>query len=154
VAPRPEPTAADTATPEAYVQFVHRTRGVNIPEADIRTRYRYDGWNEEITLAYESIGSEHPQYKQIRAPALAIYAVPDTVTQLEPWQRDDKEHLSGQQDIIRGVESVERKLRLQFRDEVPLGSILEIHGGHHWIFVSHRDEVIGAMRKFLLPSSS
>jgi non-heme chloroperoxidase len=90
VAPRPEPTAADTATPEAYVQFVHRTRGVNIPEADIRTRYRYDGWNEEITLAYESIGSEHPQYKQIRAPALAIYAVPDTVTQLEPWQRDDK----------------------------------------------------------------
>lgn len=151
VAPRPEPTEADTATPEAYVQFVHRTRGVNIPESDIRTRYRYDGWNEEITLAYQSIGSEHPQYKKIRAPALAIYAVADTVTQLEPWQREDKEHLAGQQEIITGVESVERKLRAQFRDEVPLGSILEIHGGHHWIFVSHRDEVISAMRKFLLP---
>ena len=150
VAPRPEPTASDTATPEAYVQFVHRTRGVNIPESDIRTRYRYDGWNEEITLAYQSIGTEHPQYKKIRAPALAIYSVPDTVTQLEPWQREDKEHLGAQQDIINAVESVERKLRFQFRDEVPLGSILEIHGGHHWIFVSHRDEVIGAMRKFLL----
>src|SRR4029078_12193537 len=121
VAPRPEPTASDTATPEAYVQFVHRTRGVNIPESDIRTRYRYDGWNEEITLAYQSIGTEHPQYKKIRAPALAIYSVPDTVTQLEPWQRDDKEHLAGQQEIINGVESVERKLRSHFRDEVPLG---------------------------------
>jgi len=153
VAPRPEPTEADTATPEAYVQFVRRTRGVSIPESDIRTRYRYDGWNEEITLAYQSIGSEHPQYKKIRAPALAIYAVADTVTQLEPWQREDKEHLAGQQEIINGVESVERKLRSQFRDEVPLGSILEIHGGHHWIFVSHRDEVISAMRKFLLSSS-
>ena len=151
VAPRPEPTEVDTVTPEAYVQFVHRTRGVDIPESDIRTRYRYDGWNEEITPAYQSIGTEHPQYKKIRAPALAIYAVPDTVTQLEPWQREDKEHLAGQQEIINGVESVERKLRLQFRDEVPLGSILEIHGGHHWIFVSHRDEVISAMRKFLLP---
>ena len=150
VAPRPEPTEADTATPEAYVQFVHRTRGVNIPESDIRTRYRYDGWNEEITPAYQSIGTQHPEYKKIRAPALAIYAVADTVTQLEPWQREDKEHFAGQQEIIDGVESVERKLRLQFRDEVALGSILEIHGGHHWIFVSHRDEVVGAMRKFLL----
>jgi pimeloyl-ACP methyl ester carboxylesterase len=150
VAPRPEPTEADTATPEAYVQFVHRTRGVNIPESDIRTRYRYDGWNEEITLAYQSIGTQHPEYRKIRAPALAIYAVADSVAQLEPWQREDKEHLAGQQEIIYGVESVERKLRLQFRDEVPLGSILEIHGGHHWIFVSHRDEVVGAMRKFLL----
>jgi pimeloyl-ACP methyl ester carboxylesterase len=154
VAPRPEPTAADTATPDAYVQFVHRTRGVNIPESDIRTRYKYDGWNEEITTAYQSIGTQHPPYKQVRAPALAIYAVADTVTQLEPWQRADTEHASAQQDLIRGIESVERKLRLQFRDEVPLGSILEIHGGHHWIFVSHRDEVVSAVRKFLLTSSS
>ena len=150
VAPRPEPTAADTASPEAYVDFVHRTRGVNIPESDIRTRYRYDGWNEEITLAYESIGTEHPQYKRIRAPALAIYAVPDTVTQLEPWQREDREHVAGQQELIRGIESVERKLRSQFRDEVAHGSVLEIHGGHHWIFVSHRSEVISAVRRFLL----
>ena len=150
VAPRPEPTAADTATPEAYVAFVHRTRGVNIPESDIRTRYRFDGWNEEITVAYQSIGTEHPPYKQVRAPALAIYAVPDTVTQLEPWQRADTEHLAGQQDLIRGIESVERKLRSQFREEVALGSVVEIHGGHHWIFVSHRDEVINAMRRFLL----
>ena len=152
VAPRPEPSAADTATPEAYVEFVHRTRGVNIPEADIRTRYKYDGWNEEITPAYQSIGTEHPQYKKVRAPALAIYAVPDTVTQLEPWQRGDIEHLAGQQEIIRGVESVERKLRSQFRDEVQHGYVLEIHGGHHWIFVSHRDEVIAAVRRFLQSS--
>ena len=36
VPPRPQPTAADTATPAAYVDFVHRTRGVDIPESDIR----------------------------------------------------------------------------------------------------------------------
>jgi pimeloyl-ACP methyl ester carboxylesterase len=150
VAPRPEPTAADTATPEAYVSFVHRTRGVDIPEADIRERYRYDGWNEEITPAYQAITAEHPDYKKVRAPALAIYAVTDTITQLEPWQRADREHAATLQEIIRGTESVLRKLRTQFRTEVPHGFVSEIHGGHHWIFVSHRDEVLASVRRFLL----
>ena len=147
---RPQPTAADTATPAAYVAFVHRTRGVDIPEADIRTRYRYDGWEEEYGIGYQSMRSEHPRYKAIRAPALAIYAVTDTVSQLEPWQRDDVARIAGQQELIRGTEFVERKLRSQFRDEVPHGFVLEIHGGHHWIFVSHRDQVLSAVRRFLL----
>ena len=148
--PRPDPTARDTATPEAYVRFVHATRGVNIPESDIRTRYRYDGWNEEITTAYQSVGVERPDYRAIKAPALAIYAVTDTVTQLEPWQRADRERVAGNQEVIRGTELVEKKLREKFRAEVPKGEVLEIHGGHHWIFISHRAEVIAAVRKFLL----
>jgi non-heme chloroperoxidase len=147
---RPQPTAADTATAAAYVAFVHRTRGVNIPESDIRARYRYDGWNEEITLAYQSMSSEHPRYRDVRAPALAIYAVIDTVSQLEPWQRDDTARTAGQQELIRGTEFVERKLRSQFRDQVQHGFVLEIHGGHHWVFISHRDQVTAAVRRFLL----
>ncbi len=149
VPPRPEPTAADTATAAAYVAFVHRTRGVNIPEADIRERYRYDGWNEEITPSYQSIGVSHPNYRGIRAPALAIYAVLDTVSHLEPWQRADTEHAAALQDMIRGSEQVERKLREQFRRQVAHSAVLEIPGGHHWIFVSNRGEVLSAVRKFL-----
>ena len=42
-----------------------------------------------------------------------------------------------------------KKLREQFKKEVAHGGVLEIHGGHHWIFVSHRDEVLAAVRKFL-----
>lgn len=145
---RPRPTARDTATPEAYVRFVHATRGVNIPEADIRTRYRYDGWNEEITRAYLSIGGERPNYRAIHAPALAIYAVTDTVTQLEPWQRSDR-RVANLMEVIRATEAVQKKLRDQFRAQVPKSEVLEIHGGHHWIFVSHRDQVIEAVRRFL-----
>jgi non-heme chloroperoxidase len=150
VPPRPEPTAADTASAAAYVAFVHRTRDVDIPEADIRTRYRYDGWNEENTFAYQAMSAEHPQYRKVRAPALAIYSVIDTVSQLEPWQRADRARFAGEQELVRGTESVERKLRSQFRDEVPHGFILEIHGAHHWIFVSNRDQVLAAVRRFLL----
>ena len=146
---RPEPTDADTATAAAYVEFVHRTRGVNIPESDIRERYKYDGWNEEITRAYQSIGAERPNYRSIRAPALAVYAVIDTVTQLEPWQRADHARVRGLMELIRGTEFVEKRLRDQFKSQVSKGEVLEIHGGHHWIFVSHRDQVIEAVRRFL-----
>jgi pimeloyl-ACP methyl ester carboxylesterase len=149
ISPPPQPDSAETATPAAYVAFVHRTRGVNIPESDIRARFRYDGWNEELTLAYQSIEPEHPDYHSIRAPALAIYAVTDTVTQLEPWQRADHAHAAGLQELIRGDEIVQRASRAQFRREVAKGQILEIHGAHHWIFVSHRDSVVSAVRRFL-----
>jgi non-heme chloroperoxidase len=149
VAPPPQPTAADTATPAAYVAFVHRTRGVDIPAADIRTRFRYDGWKEELTLAYQAIGVEHPRYRDVRAPALAIYAVTDSISQLEPWQRADREHAANLREVVRATESVMKRLRDKFHREVAHSGVVEIHGGHHWIFVSNRDEVASAVRRFL-----
>jgi non-heme chloroperoxidase len=149
VSPRPDPTAADTATPAAYVAFVHRLRGVDIPESDIRVRYKYDGWREEITNAYQSIEPEHPKYEKVKAPALAIYAVTDSVSQLEPWQVADRAHAAGWLELIRGVERVDRMSRAQFKREVEHATVLEIHGAHHWIFVSNRDQVLAAVRRFL-----
>jgi non-heme chloroperoxidase len=145
----PEPSAADTATAAAYVAFVHRMRGVNIPEADIRTRYRYDGWREDATRAYQAIHAERPAYRAIRAPALAIYAVTDSVSQLEPWQRSDTAHLAGLRALVRGVGVATAQSRAEFRSRVANATVLEIHGGHHWIFVSHRDQVLAAIRDFL-----
>jgi pimeloyl-ACP methyl ester carboxylesterase len=152
VPPPPQPSPADTATAAAYVAFVHRTRGVKIPEADIRTRYRYDGWNEERILAYKSMASERPDYRSVHAPALAIYAVTDSVAQLEPWQRNDSLHRAGYEELVRNIEAVYRPMRAQFRSELVHAQVLELHGAHHWIFVSNRDAVIGATRRFLLPT--
>ena len=145
----PEPAAADTATPAAYVAFVHRTRGVDIPEADIRTRFRCDGWREEATFAYQTIAAEHPAYRRLRAPALAIYAVTDSVSQLEPWQRTDSVHFEGLRDLVRGVGIASAQSRALFRGQVAHGTVLELHGAHHWIFVSNRDQVLAAVREFL-----
>ena len=145
----PEPSAADTATAAAYVDFVHRTRGVNIPEADIRTRYRYDGWREEATPAYQAIHGERPAYKSIRAPALAIYAVTDSVSQLEPWQRSDTAQFAGLQALVRGTGIAFAQSRAEFKSRVARATVLEIHGAHHWIFVSNRDQVLAAVREFL-----
>jgi non-heme chloroperoxidase len=146
----PIPTAADTASAAAYVAYVHRTRGVNIPEADIRVRYKYDGWNEDITPASMAIAVETPNHKGVRAPALAIYAVTDSVSQMEPWQARDREHAAALAEMISVTESVMKKLRAQFRQEVAGAKVVEVHGGHHWVFVSHRDVVLRAIRDFLL----
>jgi len=147
--PAPTPGAADTATAAAYVAFVHRTRGVNIPEADIRARYRYDGWNEEITPAYRAIVVEHPDYAHVRAPALAIYAVTDSVSQLEPWQRDDTAHAAVWREQIRRSAPLYAASRAQFRSHVSHGGVVEVHGAHHWLFVSNADEVARAILRFL-----
>jgi pimeloyl-ACP methyl ester carboxylesterase len=120
------PTGGDTLTAAAYVAYVHRSRGVNIPEADIRTRFRYDGWREELTTAYGAIDVETPEYEKVRAPSLAIYAVNDTSDELYST------------------------LRAEFKRETPNGQVMEIRGAHHWIFVSHAKQVIDRARAFLL----
>jgi pimeloyl-ACP methyl ester carboxylesterase len=145
----PLPSAGDTATPAAYVAFVHRTRGVNIPESDIRTRFAYDGWDETATIPYQAIEAERPDYRALRAPALAIYAVTDSISQLEPWQRTDRAHAEGWAEVIRAEDAVERASRDEFRTNVAHAQVLEIHGAHHWIFVSDRDSVVAAIRRFL-----
>ncbi len=123
----PVPRARDTLTASAYVAYVHRSRGVNVPEADIRTRFRYDGWREDVTPSYKAIGIEIPDYEHVRAPSLAIYAVRD------------------------GDDDLYARLRAEFKSRTPNAQVLEIHGAHHWIFVSHRRQVLAATRRFLLP---
>jgi pimeloyl-ACP methyl ester carboxylesterase len=119
------PTGGDTLTAAAYVRYVHRSRGVNIPEADIRTRFRFDGWREENTHAYAAMNVESPEYRRVRAPSLAIYAVNDKSDELYS------------------------QLRAQFRRETRNAQVLELPGAHHWIFVSHARQVIDATRRFL-----
>jgi pimeloyl-ACP methyl ester carboxylesterase len=148
----PQPTARDTATPAAYVRFVHRTRGVAIPEADIRARLKYDGADESATFAYQSVGSaaEEPRWREVRAPALAIYSVVDSVDQAEPWVRADRARRRNQQAFLKKIGPIYAVSRDQFRREMQRGVVVEIRGGHHWIFLSHADRVARAMRDFLL----
>jgi pimeloyl-ACP methyl ester carboxylesterase len=148
----PQPTARDTATPAAYVRFVHRTRGVDIPEADIRARLKYDGAEESATYPYQAVGSaaESPRWREIRAPALAVYAVVDSVDQGEPWVRADRARRRNQQRFLNKIGPIYAVSREKFRREMQRGTIVEIRGGHHWIFLSHADRVSRTMRDFLL----
>jgi pimeloyl-ACP methyl ester carboxylesterase len=71
----------------------------------------------------------HP-YAEITAPALAIYAVGDR------WQ---------------GAAATWRAAcRDRFAAETAAGRVHEIHDASHYLFLDHRDDVLAAMRAFLL----
>ena len=147
---RPQPTAADTATRRG----VRRVRAPDARREHSRVRHphalslRRMGRGDRARLPVDQRGAPAVP-RACSAPALAIYAVTDTVAQLEPWQRSDREHAAAWQDVIRGIDRVDRSSRDQFRREVEHGTVLEIHGAHHWVFVSNRDEVLRAVRRFL-----
>jgi non-heme chloroperoxidase len=149
-------TDADTASYKAYVSYVHSSRGVNIPESDIRVRVRYDGIVEELGVGYQGIGlesaSERQHWETLPHPALAIFAVRDSFAQSEPWVTADTAWRNEVQAVLDKSAKVEAFAVADFK-RAPRGEALIIHGGHHWVFVSHRDEVLKAVRAFLLRPS-
>ena len=94
--------------------------------------------------------AERPRYGDIRAPALAIYAVIDSVDQTEPWVRADTARRTNEQEMLDKLAPIYAYGRDEFKREVAGSKTLEIRGAHHWIFLSHADQVFRAMREFLL----
>jgi pimeloyl-ACP methyl ester carboxylesterase len=147
------PSATDTLTVEGYVAFVHRTRGVRIPEADIRARFAADGWNEEIGAGYRAVlatamGGAYP-CDGVKVPALTVIARRDSISQEEPYVRADTASWSAQGEIARVNGEVVRLMLEMFPRVIPSGHAEVVPGGHHWVFVSHADDVERFMRAFL-----
>jgi pimeloyl-ACP methyl ester carboxylesterase len=145
-------TDADTLTADAYVKYVHRTRGVKIPEGDIRVRMSHDGIIEEIAPPYQAIaaeGGDAPNWSTLPVPALAIFAFTDSVSQAEPWIREQPRYARAVQAAYNRSQPLNEILVRSFL-RAPGSKALVIRGGHHWVFVSHREEVVRAMRDWLL----
>lgn len=147
------PGDADTLTAAAYVAFVHRTRGVHIPEADIRARYAADGWNEELGAGYQGVlatamggGSA---CAGVKVPALAIVSRRDSISQEEPHVRADTAAWPVQRTFQGLYGEVTRALAAEYPRVIAGGRVEIIEGGHHWVFVSHADQVERLMRDFL-----
>jgi pimeloyl-ACP methyl ester carboxylesterase len=156
-APMPYPTkeplrARDTSTYRDYVNYVRSSRGVKIPESDIRVRVKYDGIIEELGVGYTGIGreaeSEPQEWEKLPVPALAIFAVRERFEQSEPWVKADPSWKDDVQAYLDKARLVTEFAIADFK-RAPKSEVLAISGGHHWIFVSHRDRVLAAVREFL-----
>jgi pimeloyl-ACP methyl ester carboxylesterase len=142
----------DTSTYRAYVNYVRSTRGVRIPESDIRVRVRYDGIIEELGVGYMGIGreslNEPQQWEKLPVPALGIFAMRERFEQSEPWITADTSWRTDVQAYLDKAKLVTEFAISDFK-RAPKSEALAISGGHHWIFVSHRDRVLAAVREFL-----
>lgn len=142
----------DTATYRAYINYVRTSRGVKIPESDIRVRVKYDGIIEELGVGYTGIGREaenEPQeWEKLPRPALGIFALRERFEQSEPWVKSDT---MWREDVQAYIDKARLVTEWAIKDfqRAPKSEVLAISGGHHWIFVSHRDRVLAAVREFL-----
>lgn len=156
--PPPPPTAADSASPAAVRGYFERIYGIGLPEADLRAVAVFDAsgkWQRDVTpdsVSAAIFGSvDHPEYEQIRAPALALYAVKDSVHQVFPsWPSLDDSSRTLAQATFDRDQRRDAWQRERFRSQVTRGRVVEIPGAHHLIYVSHPAEVEREIRVFLL----
>ncbi|HXK39723.1 MAG TPA: alpha/beta hydrolase [Candidatus Paceibacterota bacterium] len=156
----PEPTTSELASPAGMRAFVARTV-IRMPESEIRaTRiFHPDGrFLRQVTpdriLAAVAGTVEHSNYESIRAPMLAIYAVPSTPVQLIPrykgrYEAGDEETRRVLDRIFDMWKPAAKAQRDQFRRAVPHARVVELHGASHYIFISHQEQVLREVKAFL-----
>jgi non-heme chloroperoxidase len=156
--PAPPPMLpSDSASPPAVQAYLLRVFGMRIPEAQLRAIARYDSSGKlvanvtpEVIDSLVIAGCGHPDYTAVRAPALAIYAVPDSAPQVFPgWARLDSTGRLVARHFTAVLQAWAAAERTRFRRQLPAGQVVELHGANHYVFTSHPAEVSGAMRTFL-----
>jgi pimeloyl-ACP methyl ester carboxylesterase len=157
--PRVAPmTGADSVSPKALQEYTYRSYGVWLPLGEVLStavfgpdgRYLRDITAPTVDQAILA-GLEHPLYSRITAPALAFYAVADSAPQMfSSYSTMD----SSAQATARGFYAVfgpwTDQERARFRREVANGRVVELHGAHHYVFISNEAEVMREMTAFLL----
>ncbi len=156
--PAPPPMQArDSASPAAVQAYLRRTYGMHIPEAQLRAIARYDSSGhlvgdvtpptiDSLILA----GCGHPNYSAVRAPALVIYAVVDSVRQAFPFYAAlDAPHQAAARRFTAALQRWAGMERARVRRDLAGAELLELHGANHYVFDSNRSEVTRSMRQFL-----
>jgi len=91
-----------------------------------------------------------PEYSNIQAPVLSIYAIRDGSDFLSADYMTD-EQKTKVMDYFRTVLTPFQKRTIrQFQRNLPQAKIMEIPKGHHYCFIKQEELVFGEMRKFLL----
>ncbi len=129
-------------------------RSANIPEGEIIASYDMSTGqvkHERLFLDALMRGIVAPDYKNIKVPALALYAVPGSPEALnEAWYDQDDPNL---QPILEELFEITRKRNMaqvrRFETEVPNGRAIVLEDADHWIFLSNEEEVLQAIDEFI-----
>jgi non-heme chloroperoxidase len=153
----PPMQARDSASSRAVQAYLQRVYGMHIPEAQLRAIGRYDSAGHLVADVTPSTidslilaGCGHPHYAAVRAPALVIDAVVDSVSQVFPYYAAlDAAHQEAARRFTAALVRWGAAERARVRRELATAELLELHGANHYVFDSHRTEVTRSMREFL-----
>jgi pimeloyl-ACP methyl ester carboxylesterase len=155
--PKPSQSARTSVT--AYSQYLKRIYGVRWPEAEVRATKRFDAngrYLGDVTTGTTGLkilkGEEHPAYDKIAAPALAFYAVQESVEQTYPWPfASPLARLNAWNWHTGRWKPFARAQQERFEKEVAHGRAEQIPG-NHYLFLSNDDEIIERIKSFLIES--
>jgi pimeloyl-ACP methyl ester carboxylesterase len=154
--PRPPPRPSELVSYEAMRQYNQRTDGNprTIPEGEIMARYDFDTWAmkyDPLYLDAIEMGLQPPDYRRIRLPALAIYAVPSSPESLmEAWY--DRNDPVIQEFVANGFRwqiRAQTEQIARFSEGVANSEVLILEDADHWIFVSNEEDVLNAIDAFV-----
>ena len=153
----PGPTPEELQSPEAYRLYYERVNGVKMPLREIQAMYN---WNEDgsfiggitpgwiYTRILESLQDQ--VYDDITLPALAIYGVEYPIEELF---LDFSKADSSDQALMMAYYKAGKKLaamsRKRFREQMQKGTVVELQGAGHSLYITHSDQVEKEMRLFL-----
>jgi hypothetical protein len=147
-APRPE--ESDLRDTAAYRRWSQRTFGYALPEAEIRA-------TREMTPAGAVGPARRPapvpapppapiRFTSIDVPALAIFAAPHDPG---PWSRRDRAHREAFDGFARFDEAMTERQAAWFERHAKRGRAVRIRDASHYVFLSHREQVLAAIVTFL-----
>ena len=107
------------------------------PAIDARTQ-------QAITAAIQP-----PDYRRVKIPALAVYAIPDPEKPLPTWYgAEDAQLRATVAEIAKIKDTLRRKNIERFRREVEKGRVVEMRNATHAIVQSNPDEVVSLIESF------
>jgi non-heme chloroperoxidase len=152
----PKRTTADNASVEAYQEYQKRTDVFPSPAGEIRAQYEIgaDGTiGKYRTPSYVSqaidAGSIPRDYRRITVPVLAFFPVPTTPE--EKWKdqppKSEQDRVDGERIDAIFLEFVHR-WQGNLKRAVPSARIVEVPGGHHYLFQNEEALVLREMLAF------
>jgi non-heme chloroperoxidase len=157
--PEPPVPAYDDNTAPFWTLFAERVSGPGYPESEVRTIHSFDAASKYLRPAnIDSLqlrldrGVTPVDFRQFRAPTLAIYAVPGAVETMFPyWATLDATAQGRARTSYAAVRALLDRLQAQFQRDVPQARVIVIPGARHYVFLTHPGEVEHAMLEFLVP---
>jgi pimeloyl-ACP methyl ester carboxylesterase len=153
----PPPTAADSASAEAYRVYYERASGVRMPPSEIEAMYLWtpDGrLNGHVTPGWiygRIVNSlRDPDYSDIEVPALAVYGTDYPVTELFPdYRARDPETQAAMRTYHEASLRIDGLSRDYFQSRMARGRVVEIRNAGHSVYITHASQVASAIKRFL-----
>jgi non-heme chloroperoxidase len=154
----PSPSASDRKSFPAMQEYLQRVFGNALPEAEVRAEYaataqggvgsyRLPQWLGDAIKN----GVQKPDYARIHAPALAIYAIPQSARDLTPaWVKgENPAMLAALNEEYPLLLAARKEQMTEFQNGVAHSRVVELPGANHYLFLSNEADVLRELHDFL-----